>query len=105
MESCCNFNFGRRQRRRRTSTRGVAAMAEDLASADILVSLRSRARNAIFAEDGVVLVELHGSYGADDVIFRRLAQGRRGYLRARVVETPEHTICLPSEHQRSQTAL
>ena len=38
--------------------------------------------NCVFAKDGATLVELHGGYGADDVIFRRLAQGRRGgYLK------------------------
>ena len=98
MESCCNFNFRGGDNGGGGQHGGVAAIAEDLASADILVSLHGAGLvNAIFAEDGVVLVELHGSYGADDVIFRRLAQGRKGgYLRARVVETPEaHYIRTP----------
>ena len=98
MESCCNFFRGGDNGDSGGQHGGVAAIAEDLASADILVSLHGAGLvNAIFAEDGVVLVELHGSYGADDVIFRRLAQGRKGgYLRARVVETPEaHYIRTP----------
>jgi capsular polysaccharide biosynthesis protein len=53
--------------------------------ADVIVSLHGAGLvNGVFARDGVMLVELHGGYGADDVIFRRLAQGRQGgYMKVR----------------------
>jgi capsular polysaccharide biosynthesis protein len=79
---CCDFG----------AAGGVAKMLEVVSAADVVVSLHGAGLiNGIFARAGGVLIELHGSYGADDVIFRRLAQGRQsGYLRARVDESADH---------------
>ena len=58
--TCCDFS--------------VATIGDMLAlvhDADVVVSLHGAGLiNAIFSRPGVIVVELHASYGADDVIFR-----------------------------------
>ena len=53
---CCDFGAA-----------GIAKMLEVISTADVVVSLHGAGLiNGIFARDGVILVELHGGYGADD---------------------------------------
>jgi len=77
VEECCDF-----------AEMKIKDMLEIVSKAQVLISLHGAGLiNGIFARKGVVLVELHGGYGADDVIFRRLAQGRRGgYMKVKLDE-------------------
>lgn len=83
---CCDF-----------STMSIAEMVGFVSTADVVVSLHGAGLiNGLFAKRGATLIELHGTYGCDDVIFRRLAQGRQGgYMKVAVDEGKEsHTIGL-----------
>mmetsp|Transcript_653 Transcript_653/g.2371 ORF Transcript_653/g.2371 Transcript_653/m.2371 type:complete len:138 (-) Transcript_653:42-455(-) len=55
--------------------------------ADIVVGLHGAGcSNALFAAEGVVMVELHAAKGASTLTFRRIAAARRGgFVRAVVV--------------------
>jgi len=84
---CCDFK-----------SMGIGEMVAFVSKADVVVSLHGAGLiNGLFARAGATLVELHGTYGCDDVIFRRLAQGRKGgYMKVRVDEGREaHRIGLP----------
>lgn len=66
VEWCCNW-------------RDPCSVVRTFARADIVVGMHGAGlANALFAREKFVLVELHGSYGANLDLFRKIAQARRG---------------------------